>query len=181
MDIKDTVMITRKFSKLKWWEIALISIVVSAIGGLASGLPHKKEKKLYNRELEQAPWAPPAWAFGPAWTINNFFLLLALQQLLKSNLSQRRKLLLMQSGIWLIFFSFGFVYFNKKSPILAAVWTMSDAALAAVSFALLYKADRKNSYYYLPLLGWTLFASTLADYQVLKNADPVFKTKALLN
>jgi len=75
-------MLTTKYSHLKWWQIALLSIVTSAIGGLASGLSHKKERKLYNIKLKQAPWAPPAWLFGPVWTINNFFLLLALQRVI---------------------------------------------------------------------------------------------------
>ena len=169
----------KKFSKLKWWQIALLSIVVSAIGGLASGQEHKKERKLYNRELEQAPWAPPAWLFAPAWTINNFFLLMALQRLVKSDIPNKKKLLVSQIIIWLIFFSFGYVYFNKKSPLLATAWTMADAGLAVSSFITAYKVDKKLAYHYLPLAVWAIFASTLSDYQVLTNDDPVFGTKAL--
>ena len=75
-------MLKLKYANLKWWQIALLSAATSAIGGLASGLPHKKERKLYNVQLKQAPWAPPAWLFGPAWAVNNFFLLLALQRLI---------------------------------------------------------------------------------------------------
>lgn len=168
-------------SKLKWWHIALISIVVSAIGGLSSGIPSKKGRKLYNKELKQAPWAPPGWLFAPAWTINNFFILLALQQILCSNISDKKKLLVLQSLIWVIFFSFGFVYFNKKSSWLAAVWTVSDAILASSSFIITNKSEKKLSYYYLPLVTWTLFASTVAVYQALKNPDPVLKTKALMS
>lgn len=57
---------------------------------------------------------------------------------------------------------------------------MADAGLAAASFYAAYKTDKKLAHYYLPLLAWTTFASTIADYQALKNADPVFGTKALL-
>jgi len=42
------------------------------------------------------------------------------------------------------------------------------------------KDDKKLALDYLPLVLWTGFASTLADYQALKNPDPVFKTPALL-
>ncbi|MEO5893931.1 MAG: TspO/MBR family protein [Ferruginibacter sp.] len=174
-------MITRKFSGLRWWEIALISVIASAVGGLASGLSSVKEKKVYNKKLLQAPWAPPAWVFAPAWTINNFFLLLALQRLIKSDIPQKKKLLLLQAGIWVVFFSFGYVYFNRKSPVLAAGWTMTDAGLAVASFTLAFKTDKKLAYHYLPLSAWTVFASTIAGYQLLKNPDPVFGTKALLN
>lgn len=170
-----------KFSNLKWWQIALLSIAASALGGLASFTTHKKDKKLYDKELKQAPWAPPSWLFAPAWTINNFFLLLALQRLLAGNLPQKQKLLVKQAIIWVIFFSFGYVYFNKKSPLLAAAWTVSDAALAASSFITLYKADKPTAWHYAPLLGWTAFASTLAGYQALTNDDDVLHVKALCN
>jgi len=169
----------KHFSNAKWWQVALLSIAASAIGGLASITKHKKDKQLYNTKLKQAPWAPPAWLFGPAWTVNNFFLLLALQKLLKSNMPQKRKLLAMQGVIWLIFFSFGYIYFNKKSTLLAAAWTMGDAALCAASIITLYKANSKTAYYYLPLMVWTAFASTLAGYQALYNDDPILRVKAL--
>lgn len=133
----------KKITKLPWWQIALIAVGVSAIGGLASRQSSKKETDIYNKELKQAPWAPPGWLFGPAWTTINIFLLLALQRLLQSNIPAKKKLIILQSLIWVIFFTFGYVYFNKKSPVLAAVWTMSDAALATASFIISYKADKK--------------------------------------
>lgn len=53
---RNTNAIIRDFAKLKWWQIALISLVASVLGGLSSGVPSKKERKLYNEELQQAPW-----------------------------------------------------------------------------------------------------------------------------
>lgn len=158
----------------------MLAIAASALGGLASFTSHKKDKQLYNKKLRQAPWAPPSWLFAPAWTVNNFFLLTALQRIINSDMPQKKKLLAMQAVIWFIFFTFGYVYFNKKSSVLAALWTTGDAALAAASFITLYKIDKKAAYQYAPLLAWTGFASTLAGYQALNNNDPVLHTKALL-
>lgn len=173
----------RKISaSLKWWHVGLLSVAVSFLGKLAGGTSSDTEVKIYTKKLKQAPWAPPAWLFGPAWTINNFFLLLGLQQLInESEGEDRKRLLALQGGIWAIFFSFNYIYFNKKSPVLAALWTMSDAVLATISLAIAAKADKKLAAKYLPLTAWALFASTLADYQALKNDDPVLKTKALLD
>ena len=160
--------------KLKWWQLALASVVVSAIGGLASGKPNSKERKLYEKEMKQAPWAPPGWLFAPAWTINNFFLLKALQQLLhRKDIDKKKKLLIEQAIIWLIFFSYGYIYFNRKSTVLAALWTIGDTALAASSFIISRKKNKDFSLLYLPLLGWISFASTIAVYQALKNTDQV--------
>lgn len=174
--------VQEKAKNLKWWQVALVSAGVSILGGLTSGLSHKKEQKLYTKNLKQAPWAPPAWLFGPAWMVNNFVLLMGIQRLLNAkDMPEKKKLLRLQALIWGIFFSFNYIYFRKKSTALAAVWTMTDAVAAAASFLIAYRVDKKIAFSYLPLLLWTLFASTLADYQALKNPDQFLKTKALMN
>jgi hypothetical protein len=70
--------------RLKWWQVALISLVVSFVGKLTGGLDAERQKKNV-ADLKQAPWSPPDWLFAPAWTINNFFLLLGLQRILTSD------------------------------------------------------------------------------------------------
>lgn len=171
----------KKPNSLKWWHIGLLSIAVSALGSLSAITSKKSRTKIYTEKLKQAPWAPPSWLFAPAWTVNNFLLLLALQRILQSDMPKKEKLLSLQVFIWLIFFSFNYVYFKKKSPVLAAIWTFFDAAFAGSSFLIARKDDKKLSNYYVPLLAWTLFAGSVAVYQTLKNPDPVFETKALLN
>ena len=175
-----TMQSRERISNLKWWQVALISVAVSALGSLSALMSSKKQKKLYTDKLEQAPWSPPAWVFAPAWTLNNYFLLRALRRIIESDLPERRKLLLLQAGIWVVFFSFNYAYFKKKSPILADIWTMTDTVLSVASLILSAKADKRLAVNYVPLTLWTLFASTLAGYQVLKNPDPVFGTKALI-
>ncbi len=168
------------YSKLRWWQIALIAAGVSVLGGLSSLMSHKDEKKLYNKKLKQAPWSPPAAIFGPAWTVNNYFLINALLRIMKSDAPEKKKLLWLQVGIWAIFFSFNYIYFRKKSPVLAAIWTTADQVFAIASLLLAARSDKKMAIFYLPLTLWTTFASTLADYQALKNPDPVLETKAIV-
>ncbi|RYE23638.1 MAG: tryptophan-rich sensory protein [Sphingobacteriales bacterium] len=174
--------IVRKGNQLKWWQMALISVAVSALGALSGTGSHKKDRKVYDKELKQAPWAPPGWLFAPAWTFNNSFLLSALLSIAnKQNSPEKKRLLWLQAGIWAVFFSFNYVYFRKKSPVLAAIWTKVDLFLAIASIMVAFKGDKKEAMKYLPLLAWTGFASSLADYQALKNPDPVLETKPLLN
>lgn len=166
--------------QLNWWQLALATAAVSFLGSLAAR-NNKQQRKLYEKELKQAPWAPPAWLFAPAWMLNNFFLLMGLQKLLqREDIPSRQKLLILQAGIWLIFFSFGYVYFKKRSPLLAATWTITDAVLATTSFIITNKENKDISYTYLPLVAWTSYASTVAVYQALKNPDPALNIHALL-
>jgi benzodiazapine receptor len=167
---------------LNWWQIGLITVGVSFLGGLSAIMSRKTQRKLYTTELKQAPWAPPSWLFSPAWTLNNFFLINALKSILKNDkLNNRKSLLYLQAAIWVIYFTFGYVYFKKKSPVLAAIWTKTDAGLAIASLILAAKNDKKLSLNYIPLSIWTLFASTVADYQALKNPDKVLGTEPALS
>ena len=166
--------------KFKWWQAALALVAVSVIGVLQSG-SRSNTRKFYQKKNEQAPWAPPPWLFGPAWTLNNIFLLWGLVRILNDkNLPNRPVLLGLQGGIWVIFLSFGYVYFRKGSPVLAEVWTQTDALLATASIRTAFRSDRKLAIAYAPLLAWTWFASSLSAYQALKNPDPLLDTPALL-
>lgn len=170
-----------KTGNLKWWQTALISLAASGISALLTKKSGKEERRFYDQQLRQAPWAPPGWVFGPVWTVNNYFLVKALNEILALPESpEKSKLLRDQAGIWLIFFSFGYIYFTKKSTILSAVWTIADAALAADSYASARKVDKNLAANYLPLLSWTSFASTVAAYQAALNKDEFLKTPALM-
>ncbi|OQP49774.1 hypothetical protein A4H97_28195 [Niastella yeongjuensis] len=171
--------VTGKPKRLKWWQLALLTIVVTALGGLSGRRSKKSERNLY-RDLKQAPWAPPAWVFGPAWTVNNFFVLQALRKLVQETGSHKKKLLTLQVFIWIIFFSFNYIYFKRKSTVLAFLWTMTDTLLAAVSFTIALRKNKQLAWRYLPLLAWTGYASSLAGYQALENKDVLLNTPALL-
>ena len=147
---------TKQKPKLKWWQLALVSVALSILGGLSGGnISSKKERRYYNK-LKQAPWAPPGWVFGPVWTINNFVLLLGLKRLLADkSIKGKGKILLVQALIWAIFFTFNYVYVRKKSPVLAAIWTNADMALALAGLVLTFRKDKLAALSYLPLLGWT--------------------------
>src|SRR5947209_5726864 len=97
--------------QLKGWQVALIALGISALGGLSAKKPHRDERALYEKDLKQARWAPPGWLFGPAWGVNNFFLIKALDKIMRIEDPDIRKQLLIKQGlIWSIFVSFGYVY-----------------------------------------------------------------------
>jgi translocator protein len=172
----------QKKRQLPWWQVALLAVGVSLLGKLSSGKSSKTNRKLYNKKLQQAPWAPPAVAFAIVWPVINYFLIQSLLRLLQKEPSPaKRKQLVIQGFIWAIFFSFNYVYFNRKSSVLAAAWTMADSILSILGFSFALKMDKRIAYGYIPLAVWTLYASSVADYQALKNPDPVVGTKALLS
>lgn len=169
---------THRPGKVKWWQSALFLGGVTVLERLSTGKrASQNAKNLYERQNQPA-WAPPAGVFGPAWGVNSLALTWAGQRLLNApeRLPNRNALLGLQAAHWLIYTTFGNVYFRQKSPLLAAAWTVADAAVAGTSYALARKADPKLAKAYLPLLAWTGFASTLAVYQALYNRDELLDT-----
>jgi tryptophan-rich sensory protein len=164
--------------KVKWWHAALFLAGITVVERLSTGRKGTQNAKEIYEDENQPAWAPPAGVFGPAWGINSLALTWAGQRLLNApeTLPNRKALLGLQAAHWLIYSTFGTVYFRKKSPVLAAAWTVGDAAVAWSSYLLARKGDPKLANAYLPLVAWTSFASTLAAYQALYNPDPLLDT-----
>lgn len=161
----------------RWYHALLFGVAVNAVSSL-SLIGRGNQQRFYNSQ-QQAPFAPPGWVFGPAWTLNNISTLwgnLALLNLPPSK--PRRRLLWLQSASWFIFSTFSYVYFRKGSPILAFVWTASMFALTVASMIVGGKLDRKIVLSLVTLQIWLTLATALAAYQMVFNPDPVFKTDA---
>ncbi len=168
--------------QIKWWQTGLFLVAVSVLGRLTSKSPEEEPEELYEDQV-RAVWSPPAWLFGPAWILNNIFMVWGGRRLLntRKHFPYRKELLMLQKIHWVDFLTFGIAYFRLKSPILALIWTQGDAIIAARSLKLAaYSTDKKLAISYIPLTLWTTFASTLSWFQALYNPDPFFGTKAPL-
>nr|WKN38433.1 tryptophan-rich sensory protein [Tunicatimonas sp. TK19036] len=175
-----TKKLTSRREKFTWWQGTLFLIAISIIGRLATGDPEESREQY--EEEKTPPWSPPSWLFGVAWPINNIFLTWAGIRLLnaRKRFPNRDSLLQLQGMHWLIFITFGWAYFRKRSPWLAALWTQADALVALQSYRLAREGDAKLARAYLPLNAWTWFAFTIAWYQALYNPDPLLDTSAPL-
>jgi benzodiazapine receptor len=168
--------------KIKWWHAALFLAGVTVAERLLTGQKATEEAEEIYEDEHQPAWAPPGWVFGPVWGANSLALGWAGQRLLNApkEMPNRNALLALQGAHWLIYTTFGNVNFRQKSPVLAGIWTFTDAGIAWASYLLARKADPKLAKAYLPLVGWTSYASTIAGYQALYNPDELLGTKAPL-
>ncbi len=159
----------------KWWHAALFAAAVNTVSA-----PWTIDNKIY-RKNKQAPFAPPEWVFGPAWTLNNISVLWGNIKLLNTRIhaGERRSLLWLQAGSWFIYSTFTYAYFKSKSPILAFTWTFGMYCLTIASAVLAARIDPAIALSFATLLCWLTLASLVAAYQMLYNPDPVFHTAAL--
>ena len=161
-----------------WWHAVAFGLVANSVSGVSVGRNQNDES--FYENMRQAPFAPPAWAFGPAWAINNASVLWGNLRLanMPENTPNRRLLLWLQGASWALYSTFAYVYFRKKSPILAFVWTAAMYALTIPSAILSWRIDRKIAWSFLTLLLWLSLATPVALYQMLHNPDSLFGTGA---
>lgn len=162
----------------RWWHAAAFGIAVNAVSGLSVG--RRSEDRAFYAAMKLPRYAPPGWLFPPAWAVNNIFTLWGNLRLLNLPAATpgRRAMLALQGASWALFSTFSFVYFRKRSPILAAVWTVTDWLLTTATVAIAAKNGQGA------IVGsqatkwaWLTVATPVATYQALHNPDPVFATQ----
>lgn len=170
-------------NKFKWWHGILF---VVAVNGVSYLLNKNKSPEILRKEYKtqkQAPWAPPAKAFFPAWVFNNITQVLGNVRLLnKKDYPDRNLLLGLNALMWLDFVSFGKVStgLSKPSNILSLIWTEFFKLVSLVNLITTWKGqDKKMTLSILPSALWGLFASTLAWYQALANKDKLFNVELI--
>ncbi len=153
------------------WPVPAVTAGLLAAGAVA-GRPDDPQ---YYRSLRQAPFAPPSWAFGPAWTVAKLGASTALVRAARQVRGRdRRRLAVLGAADAAIFVSFSYVYFRRRSPVLAAAWTVADAAVTAAALPLLARHDRTAALALAPQAAWLSLATPVGVYQAVANPDPVF-------
>ncbi len=138
------------------------------------GTTRQEDDELY-QDFKQPVWAPPGWAFPVAWTASTIGLAAAVQHVLLRPQHRRRGELLAYLGVHTaLYATFSRVYFDERSPVLAAVWTVSDLAVCHLAFYRALGVNSKVALGFVPVNLWLTLAAPLAIYQAAANDDPYF-------
>ncbi|AVP97302.1 sensory protein [Ahniella affigens] len=146
------------------WQsvLGLCSALVCCFGVAAIGAFGSMNAPSFYTQLQQPSWAPPAWLFGPVWTV--LYALMAVSvwrvwQLAVPGKSGRAVLWfsghLVLNGLW------SWVFFAWQ----AGGWAMVNITALWLSIALcmrlFWPISRAASLLLLPYLAWVTFASVL--------------------
>jgi len=158
------------------WHAFLFWLLANGASGLTVG--RRRGDRRYYEEMDQAPFAPPGWVFVPVWAFNNASVLWGNLRLLNDrSVPYRSALLWLQGAGWLLYATFGYVYFRKRSPILALANTASFWVLTIASVILSLRGRRRDlALSQGTLLAWLTLATPTAAYQAAKNPDELFGT-----
>lgn len=154
----------------------MIATLASAqfVAGALTGRPTDPD---FYRSLDQAPFAPPSWAFAPAWAIaKTGSSISAVTVWERRDMRGRKAYLTLETLGAALYVTFPYVYFRKKSPVLAAVWTCATAGVIAAQGSLLARSDRRAALGLLPEAAWLALATPAAIYQAARNPGPVIRS-----
>jgi translocator protein len=135
----------------------LACFATAAVGALAS-----IDAAGFYAQLVQPPWAPPAWLFGPAWTVLFLLMSVAAWLVWREHGTARARLALGLFGVQLVanaLWSWLFFAWRLGGPAFAEVivlWLL----IAATAWQF-WRLHRLAALLLVPYLAWVAFASAL--------------------
>lgn len=152
---------------MKWIIFLVINFAALGIGSLLIGNP---STNVWYQQLNKAPWTPPGWVFGFAWTTIMFCFTIFLWKASSTYTFQQLQVLY-------IMYAIQFVLNVMWNPIFFR-WHMMGAGLIVIILLTVvvawflywgYKHIGMWSFFILPYFLWLLVATSLNAYALLKN------------
>lgn len=119
--------------------------------------------------LNKAPWTPPSWVFGSAWSIIMVLFALYMTKLSFQYEFLNKKVLILYIDQWILNVSWNYIFFNQHLTkfglvIIVLLWLL----IGYITFEF-YKKTKGYTLLILPYLIWMTIAVSLNAYIVLNN------------
>lgn len=133
----------------------LAAFVTAAVGAVAS-----VDAASFYAQLSKPSWAPPAWVFGPVWTVLYGLMGIAAWLVWRSPAPKRAALTLFAAqlaanALW------SWLFFAWHRGALAAVEILVLLALIVAMIVAFWRSSRLAAWLLVPYLLWVSFASVL--------------------
>ena len=106
---------------------------------------------------------PPAWVFGPVWTLLFILMGISLYLVIKDGLKDKTVKQAFSIFIFQMFLNvmWSVLFFGLQNPLAASFEIIALAISIIVTMLLFYKISKPASYLLIPYLAWVSFASIL--------------------
>ncbi|GGG47979.1 TspO/MBR family protein [Bizionia arctica] len=153
---------------MKAYQRVLIFLVINfAALGIGSWLMGNGPASEWYTNLNQAPWTPPGWVFGVAWTSIMICFSFYMASLIKLKAS---KFVIGWFALQFVLnVSWNYVFFNQHLLPLG-LWIILLLTIVVAVFLFKYKTVMKaKTWLIVPYVLWLLIASSLNAYILLNN------------
>ncbi len=143
----------------------LINFAALAIGGFFTGDGVSSD---WYEHLNKAPWTPPGWVFGAAWT--SIMILFSIYMAYQWEMAENRtNLLVLYSIQWILNVTWNPIFFYFQMPLLGLVTIVLLTILIAVLMFKFHQSKDFKILLLLPYFVWLLIATSLNAYVVFEN------------
>ncbi|MDX1277884.1 TspO/MBR family protein [Oceanihabitans sediminis] len=133
--------------------------------GLGSWLMNNGPRSEWYINLNQAPWTPPGWVFGLAWTaIMICFSIYMAQLYIKM---PTKEVLILFAFQFLLNVSWNYIFFNKHQVLFGLIVIILLTLLVTYFFFRFHSVDTR--YLLTPYILWLCIATSLNAYILLNN------------
>jgi tryptophan-rich sensory protein len=144
----------RRYAALAGW--LLLTAVCAAFGAYASA-----EAGSFYLQLQRPDWAPPAWLFGPAWSVLYLMMAVAAWRATRSASAPGPAAAIyvvqLVANAW-----WTWLFFAWRRGLLASAEIVVLWLLIVATIAVFHRRDRVAAWLLLPYLAWVSFACALS-------------------
>ena len=150
---------------LKIIGFLFINFGALALGGLFAGSGAGSN---WYAELNKAPWTPPGWVFGFAWTTIMLCFSVYMATLYAKTKSVKTVIILYAIQ-WMLNVAWNPIFFHLHNPIIGLIVILALTSLVTY-FLFRYRSSQKGfSLLLLPYVIWLFIATSLNAYVVFMN------------
>ncbi|MFQ3297288.1 MAG: benzodiazapine receptor [Polaribacter sp.] len=153
---------------MKQLKLSLLFLVVN-FGGLAIGswAMNNGPTSSWYTNLNQAPWTPPGYVFGIAWTVIMICFSIYLGKLFAKEKSKKTTLIFFFQFILNV--SWNYIFFNQHLVLFSLISITLLTSLLFIYFFKLSKEVPTYKYLLLPYIIWLCIATSLNLYILVHN------------
>jgi len=150
------------------FRIIIFLVLNFAALGLGGLFPSTGVASDWYVNLNKAPWTPPGWVFGAAWS--TIMICFALYMAYAWEKESNKKLLIgLFSVQWVLNISWNPVFFKFHAMLMALILITSLTALVAYFLFSYWPQMKSKSILILPYFLWLLIATSLNAYALIYN------------
>jgi benzodiazapine receptor len=153
---------------MKFYKGLLLFLLINFSSlAIGSWLMNDGPRTEWYTNLNQAPWSPPGWVFGVAWS--SIMILFSVYMTFLIQVNRSKKIVLLFSVQFVLNVIWNYFFFNQHLVILGLL-NIIALTLVMFYFLIAYKLYLKNRrFYVLPYCIWLLLATSLNLYIALYN------------
>lgn len=133
-----------------------LTACAAALGALAS-----VQAAVFYSQLDRPDWAPPAWLFGPVWSVLYLMMAIAAWRVSRISAPPARPALMLYLGQLAINALWSWLFFAWHRGAQAFVCIVALWLLIAATIVLFGRRERLAAVLLLPYLAWVSFAGGL--------------------